>query len=105
MNGSKYAEDESRGRVHPALAFRSAERLACALAVITLLMMPRLLLAQGNKHQPTSGAGKSAFATGPEVGQKIPSFSALDQNGKLQDFNSVRGPKGAMIVFLRSADW
>jgi len=44
-------------------------------------------------------------STGPEVGQKIPFFQAPDQNGTLRDFNSIRGPKGAMIVFFRSADW
>jgi hypothetical protein len=105
MKGSKCAVNESRGSVHQALGFRSVGRLACALAVISLLIMPRLLLAQGNISQRTSKAEKSAIATGPEVGQKIPYFRALDQNGKLQDFNSIRGPKGAMIVFLRSADW
>jgi hypothetical protein len=106
MNGSKCVVDESRGCcVHQALGFRSVERLACALVVILLLIVPRLLLAQSSEHQQTSKAEKSAFATGPEVGQKIPYFHALDQSGKLQDFNSVRGPKGAMIVFLRSADW
>lgn len=102
MNGSKCAANESRGSAHRALGFRSVERLACALAMISLLIMPRPLLAQGKQ---TSEAEKSAFATGPEVGQKIPYFRALDQNGKLQNFNSIRGPKGAMIVFLRSADW
>jgi hypothetical protein len=105
MNGSKCVADESRGCVRQALGFRSAERLACALALISLLIMPRLLLAQSNEHQQTSEAEKSAFATGPDVGQKIPYFNALNQNRKLQDFNSIRGPKGAMIVFLRSADW
>jgi hypothetical protein len=105
MNGSKSVVDESRGCVHQALGLRSVERVACALALISLLIMPRLLLAQGNEHQQTPEAEKSAFATGPEVGQNIPYFNALDQNGRLQDFNSVRGPKGAMIVFLRSADW
>jgi hypothetical protein len=105
MNGSKCAVRESRGSVHQALGFRSVERLACALAVISLLIMPGLLLAQDNVDRRTAKVETSEFATGPEVGQTIPYFRALDQNGKLQDFNSVRGPKGAMIVFLRSADW
>lgn len=105
MNGSKCAVNESSGSVQQALGFRSVVRWACALAVISLLMMPRLLLAQGNIHQRTSKAEEGGITTGPEVGQKIPYFHALDQNRKLQDFNSIRGPKGAMIVFLRSADW
>ena len=105
MNGSKCAANESGGSVRQALGFRSVERLAWALGMMSVLIVPRLLLAQGNLPQRTSKPEKSAFATGPEVGQKIPYFRALDQSGKLQDFNSIRGPKGAMIVFLRSADW
>jgi hypothetical protein len=43
--------------------------------------------------------------TGPAVGSPIPSFSALDQNGREQSLASIAGPKGALIVFYRSADW
>ena len=45
------------------------------------------------------------ISTGPEVGQKIPSFRLPDQNGRMQDLKSVMGPKGAMVVMFRSADW
>ena len=38
-------------------------------------------------------------------GDRIPEFQLSDQNGKMQTFESVRGPKGAMLVFYRSADW
>ncbi|MGH9785313.1 MAG: hypothetical protein ACRD88_14110 [Terriglobia bacterium] len=44
-------------------------------------------------------------STGPAVGQRIPPFRGPDQNGRTQDFNSIRGPKGAAIYFMRSADW
>lgn len=47
----------------------------------------------------------SACAQGIQTGDRIPAFSLPDQNGKLQTFESLRGPKGAMIVFHRSADW
>ena len=42
---------------------------------------------------------------GPQVGQRVPSFSLKDQTGKVQTLQSIMGPKGAMLVFLRSADW
>jgi hypothetical protein len=42
---------------------------------------------------------------GPAVGTKIPAFEAPDQNGKVQTLDSIRGPKGAVLVFVRSADW
>ena len=42
---------------------------------------------------------------GAQVGERVPDFSLKDQNGKLWTLESVMGPKGAMIVFFRSADW
>ena len=43
--------------------------------------------------------------TGPAVGSKIPAFEAVDQSGKRQTFESLRGPKGLALLFIRSADW
>jgi hypothetical protein len=45
------------------------------------------------------------FTTGVEVGEKIPPFRAVDSNGKTWDFESIRGPRGALLLFYRSADW
>jgi hypothetical protein len=45
------------------------------------------------------------FASGIPVGSKIPTFEARDQKGEVQTFESIRGPKGAFLVFYRSADW
>ena len=42
---------------------------------------------------------------GPQVGATVPDFSLADQQGKTRTLQSVMGPKGAMIVFYRSADW
>jgi hypothetical protein len=55
--------------------------------------------------QERSNLNDQTTKTGPAVGQKIPVFQAKDQNGRLQDFESIRGPKGAVILFHRSADW
>jgi hypothetical protein len=43
--------------------------------------------------------------TGPNAGQPVPAFSAQDQDGRTQTLQSVMGPKGAILVFFRSADW
>ncbi len=43
--------------------------------------------------------------TGPAVGSKLPAFEAIDQYGKRQTFESLRGPKGLALLFVRSADW
>lgn len=42
---------------------------------------------------------------GPQVGERVPDFSLKDQNGKAVTLQSIMGPKGAMLVFYRSADW
>ena len=52
-----------------------------------------LLLAAGTLH------------TGPEIGTHIPQFTASDQTGKQQTFASLRGAKGLVLMFVRSADW
>ena len=42
---------------------------------------------------------------GPQVGDRVPDFNLKDQNGKGRNLRSIMGPKGAMLVFFRSADW
>jgi len=70
-----------------------------------LAAVPLLAQSQGGGFQPEPWMGAAPTSTGPAVGEKIPSFRALDQNRRWQDFNSIRGPKGAVIMFNRSADW
>ena len=42
---------------------------------------------------------------GLRTGQKAPDFSARDQFGKTQTLDTLRGPKGTVLLFYRSADW
>jgi peroxiredoxin len=42
---------------------------------------------------------------GLRAGQKAPDFSARDQFGKTQTLDTLRGPKGTVLLFYRSADW
>ncbi len=42
---------------------------------------------------------------GPQVGAHVPAFALQDQNGHSRTLDSVMGPKGAILVFFRSADW
>ena len=43
--------------------------------------------------------------TGVAIGETIPPFEAVDQNGKRWSFDSIKGRNGAVILFYRSADW
>jgi len=48
-----------------------------------------------------------AFARdyGPPVGSPMTPFELQDQQGKPRTLQSLLGPKGAVILFYRSADW
>ena len=47
----------------------------------------------------------SADHTGPTVGKPVPAFTLPDQTGAQHSSKSILGPKGALLVFYRSADW
>ena len=50
-------------------------------------------------------AQNDALRTGPRVGEKVPDFTLPDQNGKAYSLQQLMGPKGLLLVFVRSADW
>jgi hypothetical protein len=46
-----------------------------------------------------------ALSVGLTAGQKAPAFSLHDQFGQLQTLDSLKGNKGTVLLFFRSADW
>jgi peroxiredoxin len=42
---------------------------------------------------------------GPQVGERVPDFTLVDQTGRTRNAQSIMGSRGAMLVFVRSADW
>ena len=44
-------------------------------------------------------------ALGPQVGSVVPPFSLPDHTGQIRTLQSIMGPRGAVLVFIRSADW
>ena len=75
------------------------------------MMKPRLTIAVFTAVLAVAGlSGQAPPAVdtskiGPQVGALVPAFSGTDQFGKPHTLASVMGPKGAMLVFFRSADW
>ncbi len=68
------------------------------------------LLSSGSPAAGGQGAGGGrqrvdVAKLGPQVGERVLDFSLPDQTGKTRNLQSVMGPRGAMIVFYRSADW
>jgi len=68
-------------------------------------MAKRFLTAAAIWVIPVTALYGQKIKTGPNVGQQAPAFAATDQNGRNQTLKSIMGPKGAMLVFFRSADW
>jgi hypothetical protein len=66
------------------------------LAVATLGAAPQ---------PPTTPAPIDVQTLGPQVGARVPEFSLPDQHGEVRTLSSLMGPKGAILVFFRSADW
>ena len=44
-------------------------------------------------------------AIGLSVGQKAPAFSLRDQDGQEHTLAGLKGPRGTILLFFRSADW
>ena len=81
------------------MKFRFVALPSAALAV-ALLVQEAPMDAQS---QPPAKIEVSKL--GPQVGEQVPDFSLKDQTGKTWTRQSIMGPKGAMLVFIRSADW
>ena len=72
-----------------------------------------LKLVSAEAGSPGSGNGTSEAPSISADGRFV-AFHSLatnlltginDQNGKSRNLRSIMGPKGAMLVFFRSADW
>ena len=48
---------------------------------------------------------ETAAAWGPSIGTTAPLLSALDQDGKQQNMESLSRTNGLLFVFNRSVDW
>jgi hypothetical protein len=71
----------------------------------TLLAVAVLLAADAVAAQDLRPSEIDVAKLGPQVGEIVPDFSLPDQTGRLWTRQSIMGPRGAMLVFIRSADW
>ena len=71
--------------------------------VLLLLLVAALLMTLQLQAQERTRIDVSKL--GPQVGARVPDFKLSDQNGTVHTLQSVMGRRGAMLVFIRSADW
>jgi hypothetical protein len=74
------------------------------LAILCVAATGALSSQAGQSPSPTR-AKIDVSKLGPQVGERVPDFTLKDQNGKTHTLQSIMGPTGAMLVFIRSADW
>jgi hypothetical protein len=72
-------------------------------AVLALLLLA--FACAGEQPLPRQVTVPPADLRGPVVGQPLPSLSLPDQDGRLQTLETLRGPKGLLLVLVQSADW
>ena len=69
----------------------------CATLAALMLGLPT--------HAMQSRTPVNVASLGPQVGESVPDFTLPDQNGQKRTLKSILGPKGAVLLFHRSADW
>lgn len=74
------------------------------MAFVLCICLSSRLAEAGQGTEPVRVA-IDVSALGPQVGAQVPDFNLVDQAGRMRDLASVMGPRGAMVVFFRSADW
>ena len=79
---------------------RPSTTFAGALLAATLLSAGPTLQQSAPPRRPVDVA-----KLGPQVGERVPDFNLIDQNGKSWTLQGILGRNGAMLVFFRSADW
>ena len=81
------------------------KQLALSLPVFTLLAGLAVQVPEAGQSSSPTRTKIDVSKLGPQVGEGVPDFELQDQNAKTQTLHSIMGPKGAMLVFIRSADW
>ena len=75
-------------------------------SVLVLGLALLAIRAQARELQSASPAAHvDVERVGPQVSASLPDFNLRDQHGEVHSLKSLLGPKGALIVFFRSADW
>jgi len=85
---------------------RQGKRAALGIALAVILFgVGSFLLQSRTPIDMQSRTPIDVASLGPQVGEQVPEFSLPDQNGEMRTLESISGPKGAMLLFHRSADW
>ena len=91
------AEDASEAlrRLRLVISFEGILNLTMRLGtILTILSLAAVCAPLSAQQDP-----------GPAVGAQVPAFQLTDQTGRAQNLETLMGPKGLYLLFVRSADW
>jgi hypothetical protein len=71
---------------------------------LAILFFVGLLALPGDQENPSTNHGV-APSVGLDIGQQAPAFVLPDQFGHEQSSERLKGSKGTVLLFFRSADW
>ena len=101
MAGNGYQPDRER---LPTMAQQIAS-IRNLIVVATAVLATTGIMQAGVQQSATPPPTIDVDRLGPQIGAHLPDFTLRDQRGEVHPLKSLLGPKGAMIVFFRSADW
>ena len=73
------------------------------IGIAILFFAGLIALASGQENHSTNSS--VAPSIGLEIGQRAPAFALPDQFGHEQSNETLKGSKGTVLLFFRSADW
>ena len=73
------------------------------IGVHILFLVGLFAIPSGQENR--SGNHAAAPAVGLEISQRAPAFVLRDQFGHKQSNETLKGSKGTVLLFFRSADW
>ena len=101
MAGNGYSHDRERLSIMAQQIARVRNLIVVAVAVLATTGTMQAGVRQSGSRPPKIDVDR----LGPQIGAHLPDFTLRDQRGEAHGLKSLLGPKGAMIVFFRSADW
>jgi hypothetical protein len=78
---------------------------ASALAVASTFALATVGASTHAQLGPGSPPPVPVEQRGLKIGERIPPLDVVDQFGRHQTLASLTGPKGLVLLFVRSADW
>ena len=80
-------------------------RLTLLRMITIAVLFPIQLLALTSTQENRTDSDGPASSVGLEIGKRAPAFALTDQFGHEQSNETLKGSKGTVLLFFRSADW